>query len=101
MVSRSSGHERERLEKWHDFLSGDFVAGDIEFVQSCSDRPDHWQVAITLEWIAGKELPEQFTLYFPVHGLEKHRFEMVEISFDRQDGCPGESPPSTDRPSLF
>jgi hypothetical protein len=101
MASRSSGTEREKLKEWHEFLSGDIVAGDIDFVQSCSERPDDWQVSVSLRRVAGKRLPEPFTLYFLVHRLEKYRFEMAEISFDEQDGCPGESPPSTDRPSLF
>ena len=47
------------------------------------------------------ELPESLRLYFLVQQSEQFRFKMAGVSFDRQDGCPGESEPSFARPSLL
>ena len=93
MESRSSTGDRDKLGKWHNFLSGGFLAGDINIVQSCTEKLEDWKVAVNLSWLAGKQLPEQFTLYFVVHELGKYRFEMAAISFEPPDGCPGESRP--------
>jgi hypothetical protein len=38
---------------------------------------------------------------FLVQQLEQYRFKMTGISFERQDGCPGESGPNMDQPSMF
>jgi hypothetical protein len=81
MESRSAESGRDKLKKWHEFLAGDFVAGEFHFVQQCREQADQWQVAIDLGWIKGKEL--------------------TGISFDRQEGCPGESQPNSDSPTLF
>ncbi len=101
MESRSAGASRDKLEKWHNFLSGDFVAGDINIVQPCTEKPDDWKIAVSFQWVAGKQLPEQFKLYFLVHGLGKYRFEMTAISFEPSTNCPGETPPGSENPSLF
>jgi hypothetical protein len=101
MESRSADGAREKLKLWHEFLSGDFVAGEFTMVQACRDKPNQWQVGINLNWIRGKELPEPFSAFFLVKRMEQYRFEMVGINSNRQEGCPGESRPSTESPSLF
>jgi hypothetical protein len=101
MESRSSAAGREKLQQWHDFLSGDFVSGDLSLVQSCAEKPDHWQISVDMHYASGKELPEPLTVYFLVRHLDTFRFEMTDASFSRQDGCPGESQPNLESPSLF
>jgi hypothetical protein len=101
MESRSSASDHGKLQKWHDFLSGDLVSGEIDFVQSCAEKPRHWQIAVDMNYAKGDELPEPLTVYFLVQELDSFRFEMAEISFNRQDCCPGESPANPDSPSLL
>jgi hypothetical protein len=101
MESRSAEDGRDKFKKWYDFLAGDFIAGDFTMAQACKEKPGQWQVGINLDWIKGKEIPEPLSVYFLVQQFEKYRFKMVGISFDRQDGCPGDSPPSEESPSLF
>lgn len=101
MASRSSAADLDELERWHGFLSGDSDTAEIRVVQPCADKPVDWKIALTMEWISGKKMPEPFTLYFRVHGLGQYRFEMAAISFHPQDGCPGETPPIPGSPSFF
>jgi hypothetical protein len=101
MESRSAEDGRDKLKKWHEFLAGDFVAGELQFAQQCRDKSDQWQVGIDLDWIKGKELPEGLRLYFLVQQSNQYRFKMVGVSFDRQEGCPGESQPNSEGPTLF
>jgi hypothetical protein len=101
MESRSVRSGRERLEKWHEFLGGGFAAVEFTMVQACREKSGHWQVGVDLYWIKGNELPEPLSVFFLVEQLEQYRFKMVGINFDRQEGCPGESKPKTDSPSLF
>jgi hypothetical protein len=101
MESRSAESGRDKLKKWHEFLAGNFVAGEFQFVQLCQEQTDQWQVAVYLDWIKGKELPEGLMVYFLVQQSDKYRFKITSISFDRQEGCPGESQPSSERPTLF
>lgn len=101
MVSRSSASDLKQLEKWHGVLHSDTVLGDFRFVQPCAEKPGQWLVAVDLHWVASKELPEPLPVYFLIRWEENYRFQMTGISFDRQDGCPGESYPSGKRPSLF
>jgi hypothetical protein len=101
MESRSSAAGHEKLQKWHDFLSGDYVSGEIDFVQSCAEKPHHWQIAVDVNYAKGDELPEPLTVYFLVEELGKLHFQMADVSFSRQDGCPGEAYPKSDSPSLF
>jgi len=101
MESRSSAAGHEKLQKWHDFLSGDYVSGDIDFVQTCSEKPHHWQIAVDMNYARGNELPEPLTVYFLVEELERFRFQMTDVSFSRQEGCPGEAYPQSESPSLF
>lgn len=101
MESRSADSGRDKFKKWHEFLAGDFAAGNFEFVQQCQEQTDHWQVAVDLDWIKGKELPEDLRVYFLVRQSGQYRFEMTGISFDRQEGCPGESRRSSASPTLF
>jgi len=101
MASRSSVQDHDNLEKWHDFLGGYSDAAEIRVVQPCSDKQDDWKIVLTMEWVAGKKIPESFTLYFRVHELGKYRFEMAAVSFHPPDGCPGDTPPLSGSPSLF
>jgi len=101
MESRSAEGEREKLRKWHQFLAGDFVAGEFTVVQECIEGRDEWQIGVNLNSIKGKALPEPLSVYFLVKQLEQYRFKMVGINFDRQEGCPRESKPKPDSPSLF
>lgn len=99
MESRS-----DDLQKWHDFLAGgpdEFVSGTFDFVQPCQDKPGQWQIGVSFENLKGKELPEALPVYFLVQQSEQYKFRMTGISFDRQDGCPGETPLKDERPSLF
>src|SRR5579862_1015973 len=101
MESRSAESARDKLQKWHDFLSGDFVAGEFQFVQRCREPADQWQIAIDLGWIKSGELPDGLRVYFLVQQSGHYRFTMTGISFERQEGCPGESDPNIESPTLF
>lgn len=101
MESRSAEGERDKLGRWHEFLAGDFVAGKFQFVQQCRERAGQWQVGIDLNCINGTQLPEGLRLYFLVEESGQYRFKMAGISFDRQEGCPGESEPNLKSPTLF
>jgi hypothetical protein len=98
MQSRSS----EAMEKWHSFLEGDLVFGEYEFVQPCIDSPGVTQVGVGVINIGERDIPEPLSVYFLVRDNGEHRYEMLEISFDRQEGCPGETQADYDNPpSLF
>jgi hypothetical protein len=101
MEPRSVEADREKLKKWHDFLAGGFVGGEIDLVLACEEKPGQWQVGVGLDDFRGKEVPERLKTYFLVQQIEKYRFEMAGISFDRQDGCPGDGLASEDSPTLF
>jgi hypothetical protein len=101
MALRSSATVRDNLEKWHSFLGGDSDTGEIRVVQPCTDKQDDWKIVLTMEWVAGKKLPESFTVNFRVRALGKYRFEMTAVSFHPDDGCPGDAPPITGSLSLF
>jgi hypothetical protein len=98
MTRWSSASDRDILERWHGFLSGDSDTAEIRVVQSCTDKPDDWKIALSMEWIAGKKLPEAFTLYFRVQGFGNNVFKMAGVGFHPPDGCPGDSPPVTATP---
>jgi hypothetical protein len=96
MRSRSA----DSLEKWHKFL--DPVSGEYEFVQPCAERPAVTQIGVALDSIGEREMPEPLSVYFLVEDHGGYSYKMSEISFDRQEGCPGETEPSYDNlPSLF
>ena len=101
MISRSFADNRDDLEKWHDTIARNLVAGNIDVVQPCRDVPDNWKVAVTLNWIGGKKLPNPRPVYFLVHELGKYRFAMAAIGNREPDGCPGKTPPVSANPSLF
>jgi hypothetical protein len=49
-----------------------------------------------------RELPEALPVYFLVEDRGNYHYEMSEISFFRQDGCPGETAVDyVPQPSLF
>ncbi len=98
MQSRSS----PAVAKWHTFLHADPFGGEHVRVQQCKERPEITQVAVEISRIGDRELPEPLTLYFLVRDKGEHRYEMSEISFSRQPGCPGESYATHENPpSLF
>ena len=101
MQSRSGSSEA--LAKWHKFLHADAVGGDYDFVQPCMSRPGFIQVGVDLDGIGDREIPEPLQIYFLVRDKGNYSYEMSEISFERQDGCPGETPAVdyTELPSLF
>ncbi len=101
MELRSSADARKDLKKWHEFFAGDFVAGEFSIVQACTARPDHWLVGLNLDWIHNTEVPKPLGVYFLVQQSGQYGFKMTDIAFDPQDGCPGESKPSLESPSLF
>jgi hypothetical protein len=101
MESRSAASGNAELKKWHQFLSGDFVSGDFLFVQQCREETDEWQIAVGMRWINGKELPEDLNVYFLVRQFGSYEFKMLDVSFERQEGCPGEAQPSSERQTLF
>jgi hypothetical protein len=99
---KSEYDNQTKLEKWHKFLGGNFGAGEFSLVQSCSEKPNQWQIGVDLHSIQGKNLPEPLGVYFLVQQLEEpYRYKMTDISFSRQEGCPGESGPSLEKPTLF
>jgi hypothetical protein len=96
MKSRSAGD----LAKWHKFLHD--ISGEYEIVQPCSDRADFTQVGVLIESIGDRESPEPLSVYFMVRDHGGHRYEMSEIGYDRQEGCPGETQADLEHsPSLF
>jgi hypothetical protein len=101
MQSRSGSSDT--LVKWHKFLHADLVLGDYEFVQPCINRPGVIQVGVDLRFIGDHEIPEPLSVYFLVKDKGNYSYEMSELSFKRQDGCPGETPPAdyAEPPSLF
>ena len=101
MESRSAGDDREKLKKWHAFLTGDHVGGQFGIVQECRDKAGQWLVEVDLRWASGKDLPEPMAISFLVQQLDQYRFAVAGIKFDRPDGCPGDSQPSTAKPTLF
>jgi hypothetical protein len=101
MESRSSTDASGKMQKWHEFFAGESTFGEFQFVQACEAKAGQWQVGIDMQTVKGKELPEDLSLYFLVQQSEEHRFKMVDIGFERQAGCPGESRPSLASPTLF
>jgi hypothetical protein len=86
MKSRSA--VPDDLKKWHEALQPSLSSANFRFVQQCSERPNEVQIALDLT-------PRP--AYFLVKGLPDHVYQMVDVSFTRQDGCPGESPASTEK----
>ena len=88
------------MKGWHEFLASEPAFGEIQLVQRCTER-GLWQVRIHFDQIQGKRLPEAVEVYFLVEQSDTYRFRMREISFHRQEGCPGESAPPLRGPSLL
>jgi hypothetical protein len=96
MQSRSS----DGLEKWHKFLHA--ASGEYELAQPCAERSGVTQVGVALDSIGELEMPEPLDLYFLVEDQGGYHYKMSEISFSRQEGCPGETQATYDNlPSLF
>lgn len=58
-------------------------------------------MGVEVNWIGDKQLPEALPVYFLIEQHEPFRYKMLDISFTRQEGCPGESFPPEDTLSLF
>jgi hypothetical protein len=101
MESRSAAEGNGKMQKWHGFIADEFVFGEFRFVQACQEKAGQWQIGVDMHVIKGKELPEDLSLYFLVQQSDGYRFKMAGISFQRQEGCPGESQPSIEGPTLF
>jgi hypothetical protein len=97
MKSRSALSAQDQLEKWHKLASR---FGEFDKVQPCSEKPDHLQVAVNVDYLGENELPEPLTLFFLVHQTGPYQFEMAGVSFDEHEGCDGETPPNSDSPWL-
>lgn len=98
MQSRSSGE----VSKWHRFLHTDFVGGEYVIAQPCADRTGFTQVVVEVSRVGERELSEPLNISFLVHDKGDYHYEMSEISFTRQSGCPGETYDTYDNlPSLF
>ncbi len=95
----------DSLEKWHKFLHADPVYGKYEFAQPCAERPGVTQVGVAFDGIGDREMPEPLDVYFLVEDQGGYRYKMSEISFNRQEGCPGEAQATEatydNLPSLF
>jgi hypothetical protein len=80
MKSRSA----PSLAKWHALLHSDnqLFFGHYDFAQPCSKRPGYTQVAVEVE-------PR--TVYFLVRDKGGHSYDMSDVRYDRQSGCPGET----------
>ncbi len=85
MQTRSAGD----LEKWHKFLRN--ASGEYEMVQPCTGRKGFTQVGVSIERLGDRESPEPLSVYFLVREKGDYHFEMSEISYNRQEGCPGET----------
>lgn len=96
MESRSA--PGRRLEEWRAILP---EYGSISTVQDCREHPGQWLVAIEFHRLDGKELAEPRTVYFLVRQMEQYRFRMLDVSFERLSGCPGDAGPNLGIPSLF
>ncbi len=67
---------------------------EYAFAQPCASRPGEWQVAVNFEKL-GK-------YFFLLHDRGDHRYRMLDVSHDRQPGCPGETLIDLEKqPSLF
>jgi hypothetical protein len=57
---------------------------------------------VALENIGEREMPQPLSVYFLVEDPGGYRYKMSEVSFNRQEGCPGETEATYDNPpSLF
>jgi hypothetical protein len=100
MASRSDP-SNPKLKKWHGLMQPGYVHGEMKLVQPCAEPPQHWQIAVDVSQIGDRESPDPLSMYFLVRQFEEHRYEVVDVSYQRQAGCPGETPPNTLTPSLF
>ncbi len=98
MESRSAATSRETLGKWHEALHADFVAGMFTLAQPCKDRPGVAQFGIEFHAAAGHDWPEPLAVFFLVRELRSGGYQMLDVSFNRQEGCPGEGEPRGESP---
>lgn len=87
-VARGSLYDaHEELRNAEGYVNGEYV-----FVQHCQD-PGRWQVAV--------DFKEYGTQYFLVREGAQYEFQMLDVSADRQEGCPGESFRTDEMPTFF
>ncbi len=98
MESRSAATNRETLGKWHKALHADYVAGSFTLAQPCRDKPSVSQYGVEFDKAGGHEWPEPLQVYFLVREQPDNRYEMLDVSFSRQEGCPGEGEPRSESP---
>jgi hypothetical protein len=90
------------LKQWHDLVHRDLFFGQYEFAQPCRELQSFTQVAVHVSTMGGHDLSEPRTVYFVVKDKGGYSYEMSHISYDRQDGCPGDTQVDlTKQPSLF
>jgi hypothetical protein len=84
-----------KLEDSRAELHAANVDGGFQIVQRCTENPNRWQVAFDFE---------DETDYFLVEQRGEYSFRMIDISDERQSGCPGEGKPrqvGDPSPTLF
>jgi hypothetical protein len=84
-----------KLEDLHSELQKASADDGFQIVQRCTENPNQWQVAFNFE---------DDTFYFLIQQRGEYGFRMVDVSDERQPGCPGESRPRTGGdpyPTLF
>jgi len=86
-------------KKWHDRLFNDYVRGEYSGVIPCASQ-GRWLVALNIESIGEKEIPDPETTYFLVHDLGNYRYKMDAVSEDVPVGCLGAGDPSDKHPWL-
>ncbi|MGD0616479.1 MAG: hypothetical protein ABSB67_02340 [Bryobacteraceae bacterium] len=99
MEARSASSARDALRKWHELLDG--ASGHFSFVQTCEKNPGQWQIGMDLGKSDQERSDDPGEVFFLVQAMPEYRFQMTGISFTRQEGCPGESDPEAESPSLF
>ena len=98
MESRSAATSRETLGKWHKVLHADYVGGTFTLAQPCRDTPGLSQYGVEFGDAGGHEWPEPLQVFFLVREQGNGTYQMLDVSFARQEGCPGEGEPRGESP---
>jgi hypothetical protein len=73
-----------KLTDVHAELKKAEVDGGFQLVQRCTEHSDQWQVGFDFK---------DDTYYFLVQQKGEYGFRMLDVSDERQPGCPGDDPP--------
>jgi hypothetical protein len=95
MDSRSAAETKE----WHERLSNDYVRGEYSGVIPCTSQ-SRWLIALEIERVGDKEMPDPKTTYFLVHDLGNYHYKMDAVSKDVPVGCLGARDASDKHPWL-